>query len=153
MNTKSTILTGLLLFILLKLSAQSIGYTYDANGNRVSRELIVEQLKSATTLAGSTSKKDVIDPLQKPEDITEAPEVHVYPNPTKGILKVEIKNLSPGSSREMTIYDLAGRRVLVKENFENYSECDLNSLKDGIYILRIKIDEKTLDWKVIKNNF
>lgn len=153
MNTKSIILTGLLLFILLKLSGQSIGYTYDANGNRVSRELIVEQLKSATAVAGSTSKNDVVDPLQKPEDITEAPEVHVYPNPNKGLLKVEIRNLSPGASREMRIYDLAGRQVLVKENFENYSECDLNSLKDGIYILRIKIDDKALDWKVIKSNF
>ncbi len=153
MNTKSIILTGLLLFILLKLSGQSIGFTYDANGNRVSRELIVEQLKSATAIAGSTSKNDVVDPLQKPEDIAETPEVHVYPNPNKGILKVEIKNLSPGSSREMRIYDLAGRQVLVKENFENYSEFDLNSLKDGIYILRIKIDDKALDWKVIKSNF
>jgi hypothetical protein len=39
----------------------------------------------------------------------------------------------------------------MKKNIENHTEIDITRFIDGIYILRVKINEKTFDWKVIKN--
>jgi len=75
----------------------------------------------------------------------------IYPNPNKGILKINISNLPLNSTNELKLYDLSGIELLSSRNFESYLEIDISGYKDGIYILRIKINEKITDWKIIKN--
>jgi hypothetical protein len=53
---------------------------------------------------------------------------------------------------EMKLYDLSGMELTSKSNFESSSELDISRFRDGVYILQIKINEKTFDWKVIKNH-
>lgn len=153
MNTKRIVLTCFLCLILIKISGQSIEFSYDANGNRVSRVLVVEQLKSASATAASNTKNDAADLREEPVEITEISEVHVYPNPTKGLIRVEATGLAQSLSCEIRIYDLSGAEVHVEKNFSIPSEFDVNHLQDGMYILRIRIGDKTHDWKVIKNHF
>lgn len=145
---KRLLLTVLLSFLLSqipKVFCQTISYGYDANGNRISRTLVVEQLKSATTLSTK-------DSLQKPEMAKEEMKILVYPNPTKEFLKVEIINMPESISSELRIYDLSGTEMLVMRNFSSLTELDLSQFRDGIYVLRIKINEKLFNWKVVKNN-
>lgn len=153
-------------------TGQSISYSYDTNGNRTARTLTVEELRSNSvsfpvtdpaTLPGkflnSTSKgqepaKEADIETHK-EDITLLSEgeirVLIYPNPTKGILKIAINHMIQESENEMRLYDLSGAELIIVRDFADYAEMDISRFRDGIYILRIRIGEKLFDFKVIKN--
>jgi len=61
--------------------------------------------------------------------------IHVYPNPSNGIFKMDIEN----SNTKCTIdcFDFTGRLVLNKE-IETHATIDLSGFGKGIYILKIK---------------
>lgn len=160
----------LVFFILIQLSlvGQTISYTYDDNGNRIRRTYEVEELQSGSfsfpatpeilklsAKKGSASEEEEFMKSKEPEEVfPEEGEIKtaVYPNPNKGLIKIEISNLPMNSKNEMRLYDLSGKEITVRRNFESYSEIDISKFKDGIYILRIRINESIFDWKVIKNN-
>jgi hypothetical protein len=132
------------------LLSQSIEFNYDESGNRVSRTLITEQLKSG--------KIDfpVSDPqnLKAVDQIPTEGEINakVYPNPNKGLIKIDVANMPLDPVTELSLYGLSGNQLLIRRNFDSYSEIDISHLKNGIYILRIKINETLFDWKIIKGN-
>ena len=76
-------------------------------------------------------------------------EVRVFPNPVHNVLTVE----AGSRIREIAIYDVTGRAVIVGAN--NYSPVrwDLNvtSLTDGIYILNVVTDGGVQTTKFVKN--
>lgn len=162
MKSKILIQLVIILFQGINLFSQTIAYTYDANGNRISRTLIVEQLQSKSvffpaseneTLGlvefnGNKETKDmkIKDVSTNDEEIN----VNVYPNPNKGILKIEISNLPPESRKQLRLYDLSGIELIVRKDFDRYTELNINNLKDGVYFLRINIDDVLFDFKVIK---
>ena len=166
---KRITLIMLVLFLFINLCGQRIEYTYDENGNRVSRMLItVEQLQSKTiylpaiysvnpnssipkqALAGATEDESI----EELEIMTEEGEITtiVYPNPNKGLIKIDISNMQPGSNNEMRLYDLNGTELKIVKNFESHTEINISQFKDGIYILRIKINKSIHDWKIIKSH-
>lgn len=164
---------------MINLFSQTVEFTYDNNGNRLNRTIQTEQLRSNTVKfpvvnpkslkaldamgtaleSGITSKNEEVKGTKGNEDVTresikqENKEIVtlVYPNPNKGLLKIDISNMPLNSVSEMKLYDLAGIEKTSKRNFESYSEIDISQFKDGIYILRIKINTKIFDWKIIKN--
>ena len=168
MRCKRITLTILVLSIFINLNGQRIGYTYDENGNRVSRTLIVEELQARSVyfpsfysvnpnssvpeqaLAGAT-EDELIAEL---ETIPEEGEVttFIYPNPNKGLIKIDISNMPLNSKSEIRLYDLYGTELKIVKNIERHTEIDISQFRDGIYILRIKINERLFDWKVIKSN-
>ena len=79
-------------------------------------------------------------------------ETFVYPNPNKGLIKINISNLPLQSINEMRLYDLSGTELTLKTKFGSYSEIDISQYSDGIYILRIRINDKIFNWKVIKSS-
>jgi hypothetical protein len=160
MKPKRIILLSLVLFQTMTLFSQRVEFTYDENGNRLTRTIIVEQLQSKS-VQFPISNTESLKTLENTNTIT--PEVdakegnvtitNVFPNPNKGILKISISNMPSDSKTEMTLYDLSGVELIVKRNFEGYSEIDLNQFSDGIYILRIKINGNTTSWKIVKNKY
>ena len=76
-------------------------------------------------------------------------EVRIFPNPAHNVLTVE----SGSRIREIAVYDVTGRTVVVGAN--NYSPVrwDLNvtSLTDGIYILNVITDGGVQTTKFVKN--
>jgi len=75
---KNGLICILLLLAAMNISAQSVTYTYDNSGNRTER--IVTLLKSSAAPKEATALSDLI--AEKA--------VSIYPNPTQGILSVEI---------------------------------------------------------------
>jgi endo-1,4-beta-xylanase len=69
----------------------------------------------------------------------------VYPNPTKGLLRVEYK--TNYQKIEISIFTIIGERVLTKKN---QTEIDISSLSNGIYYLRAKVDDKIGVKKILK---
>lgn len=142
MNRITVVFVLLLLSILAK--GQSIVFTYDDSGNRVSRELYTEQLKSLTIdfpiqEESLNDKIEVIDPS-----------VLVYPNPSKSYVYLEIKKLTQQNSISYILYDLQGMILIEELHGTQFNSIDINSIPKGIYILRVKIGNKVFDYKVVK---
>ncbi len=123
---------------------QSIVFTYDESGNRLSRELYVEQLKSLI-LNFPVQEKLLND------TIVADPSILVYPNPSKSYVFLEVKELAQDNLLSFILYNLQGE-ILIEEPHGNYfNSIDLTGIQKGIYILRVKIDKKIFDYKIIKS--
>lgn len=68
--------------------------------------------------------------------------ISFFPNPTSGILNIETNK-----DFELELYSTTGS-LLIKT--KNKNSIDLSSLNNGLYILTIKIDDKVLTNKIIK---
>jgi YD repeat-containing protein len=138
------ILTLLLLLGNLTGSAQATySFTYDASGNRLSR---IIPLKSAHI----TYKDTLASQLKTFDDLIGKQLVKIYPNPTKGLLKVELPHLE-NQNATLQVYSAKGaliRNIVVTGTF---TLIDLSSQGVGTYILRISIGELSADWKIIKD--
>ncbi len=74
----------------------------------------------------------------------------VYPNPASTSVTVSVANNK--SINNVEVYNLLGKRVLIKTQ-ENQNKISLNTskLSSGIYIVKTKIDGKTISKKLIIN--
>ena len=71
--------------------------------------------------------------------------VAIYPNPSKGQLNVQID--FPYQTLETTIYNINGKRVLTSSN---QSEIEISQFPKGMYFIKLKIDKKIINKKLIK---
>jgi uncharacterized delta-60 repeat protein len=71
---------------------------------------------------------------------------NIFPNPVKEIL--DINKLDSESAIEYTIYDISGKQIT--SNLLQEYKIDVRFLSTGIYILKIKTDEKIFENKFIK---
>lgn len=72
--------------------------------------------------------------------------VSLYPNPAANFLNVELPTAS-----NITIYDLAGRQVLEKENTSAKEKLDVSSLDNGLYLVFIENKGEQTTMKFLKN--
>jgi len=81
--------------------------------------------------------------------------LHVYPNPTNGILHIQPKNNYSGSL-QIRITSVTGQIVHMNKT-ENYSSSqpllvDLSEEADGLYFVSVSFDEKNSVFKMVKGN-
>jgi YD repeat-containing protein len=118
-------------------------FTYDAAGNRLSR---IIPLKSARI-----ANQDTLANKQKTfDDLIGNRPVKIYPNPTKGLLKVEFPFVEETSATLM-VYSAQGALVRSIQVTSTFTEIDLSNQPSGMYILRIGIGELSSEWKIIKD--
>lgn len=97
-----------------------------------------DNLRSLTS--GTLSNNDV-------EFIPEE-NLKLYPNPTKDFLKITFaKN---DNKKEIAVYDLTGKIVLQKNTISQDDSVDVRSLSKGLYIIKVKLNEKMWIKKFIK---
>jgi large repetitive protein len=91
---------------------------------------------------GCITKKSVF--LNSTTDGSENDKIIVYPNPTTGLLTVDVPD-NIGNNLDFEVYDLLGS-IVYKKTFEKTSKAsiaaDLTSLMTGQYVLRIKSPNK-----------
>ena len=81
-------------------TAQQVTYGYDNAGNRTSRT--IKLTRSAV----------VTDSVIKPQtEMLGETEIRIYPNPTKGQLKVEIPAFSENTAGSILVYALQGQLI------------------------------------------
>ena len=60
--------------------------------------------------------------------------VRLSPNPTPGILQVE---LLPNETNQIAVFDYSGKQVLTSGSNENHAVLDMSSFSNGVYFIEI----------------
>ena len=137
---KKTLIFILLLLAVMNIRAQSVNYTYDNAGNRTSRSIVLKSPQAPEDLQIETAISDLV--AEKA--------ISIYPNPTKGILTVEIKNYSNEMKAEFRLTDMSGRTIFNRKATTGIQTFDLSRQVAGIYLLQIRINNESVVWKIIK---
>ena len=78
------------------------------------------------------------------ENIINKNEVHIFPNPTTGIIKIDLVS---NQNTEIKIYNSVGQEILT---LKNVTEIDLSNQSDGIYFITIISNDLNYSTKFIK---
>jgi len=74
-------------------------------------------------------------------------ESSIYPNPTKGIVNVDIPGLTEIAT--IIVYDLQGRQILLKETNQVTTSFGIENFQDGIYLVTIQNEQGSISKKII----
>lgn len=141
MKTKYIALIGCIIICNILLAQPKVCYNYDKAGNRILKEIC---LKSTPAIADSNS---VSQPIT--ENLSEM-QITLYPNPTRGHLIINITNMPDDVKGEIILSDMTGRLLIKQSTIRGTTQLDLSSHPTGLYVLKIRIDDKVSEWKVIK---
>lgn len=142
-------ITAMLLFAVSSLWAgldlcaqQRIKYIYDSAGNRLTRQKeIVVQTR------GVLNDDDL--PSTYEEKFMEA-KVTIYPNPTRGVLKVDISGVETFDDARIALYDITGKQLQQWTGITPSNTIDISERSPGIYIMQIVYNGNVSSWKIIK---
>ena len=127
----------------LSLNAQKkIKFEYDASGNRTERSVIILENKSAT-LPQPDKQEEAIHQLLGEQ------EIRVYPNPTRGLLKIDFPALADPEVM-VKVFSPQGAMLISRKAMITGIELDLSPYPAGFYLLVIQSGAKKGEWKIIK---
>lgn len=154
----------LILFFGCCFGSTSFGQTffaYDASGNMTSRSITVRSARTIrpdsivsikdSLLAGDSKKMQTPSPNEIKYDRVGNLSFSIYPNPTAGRLTIDAQHDGKLPKTSLMIYDLQGRLIRQMNQIQTSQTIDLSEEKAGTYILRLQNENKTIDWKIIKN--
>ncbi len=126
-----------------------IEYYYDDSGNRKSRVIIPLASSKSAQLNEDINNEE----LEKDSITTHIDDLDLslFPNPTKGILNIGIKNLEVSQEINYMIIDSKGSEVSNGSlELLDHSYISFENFPSGIYILILKYKNSSLSWKIIK---
>ena len=137
--------------IALNISSQNpVQYTYDDAGNRLSRTIILpSSLRSAVVVDQEPEEEAIFQETVYSDKLGQS-SILIYPNPTKGILKVEITHTAEERPFTLQMYDMGGRALINEPNITSSLDMDLSSQPAGTYLLKIVSENGERTWKIIK---
>jgi len=127
---------------MLHAQQDKITYRYDAAGNRISRTIVISP-RTAPALIEE----------EQPEVYTEIfldIQLKIYPNPTTGLLKVEIYNLPEGQTAQIWLYAMSGQLIATFKDVSSTVNVNISGQPAGIYMMKIVAGEYQTEWKIIK---
>jgi hypothetical protein len=125
-----------------------IVYHYDNAGNRIVRQYEV--------IYFAKKHYNDVEEEQKMPEIYEAEvleyKITIYPNPTDGILIVDISGGEINQQSRIFLYNLSGTILQQWNVSQGYNTIDISSQPSGSYLLKVMPDnQKENIWKIIKN--
>lgn len=100
MNNKLTSIIFLFFLCHIYTYAQNISFAYDNSGNRISRTIVLQ-----TRSANCDDKETMY------EDMIKERSIKIYPNPTSGLLRIELKGLGYEDPCKITLYSANGNLI------------------------------------------
>ena len=145
---KTNIIKVLLLITMTALSAASsfaqttVEFSYDANGNRILRQIAVGGGKNITD--GKTQEADpAVDEFAS---LT----VMLYPNPTDGLFSVAVSGDGAASTLQAMLVTPSGAIIQDAIIIDQRADFDLRSYPAGLYLLKLSVGDESHVWKIIK---
>jgi hypothetical protein len=138
--------TGLLLLFCASNLLGQVTYGYDAAGNRISRSIVMQNSSLRTAVAGEEEEESTVY-----SEILSEIQVKIYPNPTTGLIRIEIQNLSAEETADIALYQLSGKLITSKRT-SGSTELDITGQPVGTYLLKIVAGKAQTEWKIIKNS-
>jgi hypothetical protein len=77
--------------------------------------------------------------------------ITIYPNPTRGLLTVNIYELPQHAASSLTLFDMQGRVIIQQQSLVDENKLDISAQPAGTYIMRIEIGGEVVSWKIIKS--
>jgi len=124
--------------------ADRIVYTYDASGNRTLREKEIFYRTRSVVDGESDEPDEYSDTLSAYNKVT------VYPNPTEGLLRIDITGMERVGRSSLSAYSQSGQLLMGVSPLSDSNEIDLTGYPSAVYYFVIAIDDKTSTWKIIK---
>ena len=127
-------------------------YYYDESGNRVLRVVInignappspEDSLQVTSYELQVTSDEYFVEKVAQVE-------MKIYPNPTTEIITLEISNFEKLQTGVFKLYNLNGQLLKECPVHSVSTEVSLAGLASGTYLLKVFMNDKTEDWKIIK---
>ena len=140
---RTSILLAFLIIYIISYS-QTINYLYDSSGNRTHRTIGLKSTRN------SDNKVDEEQNQQPFSDQLGDIEITIYPNPSKGELTIDIENLPEDPTGWIGVYDMSGKIVFQQTELENRNLVNFSSSDNGMYILRIVVEDDISEWKILK---
>ena len=134
-------------------------YDYDEAGNRISCKVL---RLSEPTLAppDSTEREELAVPSNEllelateyfVEKIAQT-EIKIYPNPATEKITLEFSgDVRVENFRPVQLYSLTGQLLQQQPVHSTTTVISLTGYPKGAYILKVQINGRTEDWKIIKN--
>jgi len=116
-----------------------------------STEKTPSKLKS---FSGETSAKEDVATTEMPkyEDVLADFKITIYPNPTKGLLRVDITGVEIPKDARIYIYNVQGAIVRQLTGISVSNELDISAQPAGSYIIKILLNKDNIStWTIIKN--
>ena len=123
---------------------RNVQFSYDHAGNRTSRAIVLPAAARGRRAAADSVKTEIYT------DTFAEYQLHVYPNPTHGELKIELQGLPEGASYHLLIASASGKVIINRTTQDNPTVADLTECPAGIYIMRIQYKDYTKDFKIIR---
>jgi YD repeat-containing protein len=135
------------LFGIISVVAQQseIRFTYDASGNRTSRDYVQGGQKSRPI---SLAEVDIL--VSATDKRNHLNDVRLYPNPTTGQITVRFLGKFSYTGGLIQILDLSGMLLRQVNNLKSENLFDLASYPAGTYLVRYVSPGATKQWKVVK---
>ena len=152
MKTTILILILTLTSMFCATAQETYEYKYDGSGNRILRHII--HIKSASLLAQNDtiveSDSSLIKKARIYKEVLGKSNINVYPNPTRGNLKVELQKQPENSECSVVLYDMEGKQITQTKIDGSQGLLDISSYPNGMYIMRVFINTEYSEWKIIK---
>lgn len=123
---------------------RSVQFSYDYAGNRIARAIVLQ--------AAAQSRRANTDNINTEiyTDTFSEYKLHVYPNPTHGELKIELRGLPEGEKYQLLISNASGKIIISRSTSENPTVANLTECPSGIYVMRIQYKDYSKDFKIIR---
>jgi len=131
-------------------------YEYDDAGNRIVRKTVTLNLAppappdSTETDIESQKSLESLEPEYFVENIAQT-EIKIYPNPTTEHVTLAIAGWETLQSGNFKLFSLTGQLLQDHPVHSLTTTISLATLPRGAYILKVQINDRTEDWKIIKN--
>lgn len=115
-----------------------ISYSYDLAGNRVKREIVMSSLAPKNSLVTGFT------------EVLAKKNIRIYPNPTKGHLRVEVVGYDSTDKCLLQVFNATGALIINKKATLPFTEINITNQPNGIYLLQITLNGENTKWKIIK---
>lgn len=124
--------------------SQDIGFEYDAAGNRTSRYVIYYKSTDAGVKNSETPKEYT--------DVFEGITVKICPNPNTGKFDVKLTGLKNNENKQVKLfmYNTSGKTIYQNEKPGSINRVDISTRENGVYYLKVLINDNKRIWKIIK---